>query len=55
MEKYNYTYQDSEGYCYPGTGILKNRLGIKDDGVLTTAEREITSLKLLMVYNRVVQ
>jgi cell filamentation protein len=50
MEKYNYTYQDSEGYCYPGTNILKNKLGIKNDDTLTVAEREITSLKLLMIY-----
>jgi cell filamentation protein len=51
MEKYDYTYDDSEGYCYPGTDILKNKLGIKDDNALTIAEREITSLKLLKLYN----
>jgi cell filamentation protein len=51
MGKYNYTYQDSEGYCYPGTNVLKNELGIRDDSILNVAEREITSLKLLMVYN----
>jgi cell filamentation protein len=51
MEKYDYTYDDSEGYCYPGTDILKNKLGIRDDDALTTAEREITSIKLLMLYN----
>jgi cell filamentation protein len=51
MEKYNYTYEDSGEYCYPGTGVLKNKLGIKDDNALTIAEREITSLKLLMLYN----
>jgi cell filamentation protein len=47
MEKYNYTYDGSESYCYPGTDILKNKLGIRDDDALTIAEREITSLKLL--------
>jgi len=50
MEKYNYTYDGSEGYCYPGTDVLKNKLGIRDDGALITAEREITSIKLLMLY-----
>jgi cell filamentation protein len=51
MEKYNYTYQGSEEYCYPETNILQNKLGIRDDDALTIAEREITSLKLLMLYN----
>jgi cell filamentation protein len=51
MEKYDYTYKGSEGYCYPGTDVLINKLGIKDDNALTIAEREITSLKLLMLYN----
>jgi cell filamentation protein len=50
MERYNYKYEDSEGYCYPGTDVLKNKLGIRDDNALTMAEREITSLKLLMLY-----
>jgi cell filamentation protein len=51
MGKYDYVYQGSEGYCYPGTDVLKNKLGIRDDEVLTIAEREITSLKLLMLYD----
>jgi cell filamentation protein len=51
MGKYDYTYQDSEGYCYPETDVLKNKLGIKNNEVLTIAEREITGLKLLMLYN----
>ena len=51
MEKYDYNYIGSEGYCYPGTDVLKNKLGIKDDNSLTIAEREITSLKLLVLYN----
>ena len=50
MEKYNYTYEDAEGYCYPGTNVLKNKLGIKNDDALTIAEKEITSLKILMLY-----
>jgi cell filamentation protein len=51
MGKYDYTYKGSEGYCYPGTDVLKNKLSIRDDNDLTIAEREITSLKLLMLYN----
>jgi len=52
MEKYDYSYEGSEGYCYPETDVLINKLGIKDDNALTIAEREITSIKLLMLYNR---
>ncbi|MCL2834534.1 MAG: Fic family protein [Treponema sp.] len=51
MEKYEYIYNGSEGYCYPGTDVLKNKLGIRDENALIVAEREITSLKILMLYN----
>ena len=51
MEEYGYTYKGLEGYCYPETNVLKNKLGIRDNEALTIAEREITSLKLLMLYN----
>ena len=51
MEKYDYTYEGSESYCYPETNVLKNKLGIRDDNALTVAEREITSLKLLKLYS----
>jgi cell filamentation protein len=51
VEKYNYIYDGSENYCYPGTDVLKNKLDIMDDDALTIAEREITSLKLLKLYN----
>jgi len=46
MEKYDYTYEGSEGYCYPGTSVLRNKLGIRNDDALIIAEREITSIKL---------
>jgi cell filamentation protein len=52
MKKYDYTYEGSEGYCYPGTDVLKNKLGIKDSEALAAAEREITSLKILKLYNK---
>ena len=51
MKDYDYTYSGSEGYCYPGTDVLINKLKIKGDNALTIAEREITSLKMLMLYN----
>jgi cell filamentation protein len=51
MKKHNYSYEGSESYCYPGTDVLKNKLGIKDGNALTIAEREITSLKILKLYN----
>ena len=51
MEKYDYNYEGSEGYCYPGTNVLKNKLEIKNEDTLALAEREITSLKLLMLFN----
>ena len=45
------TYEGNENYCYPGTAVLKNKLGIKNEEDLARAEREITSLKLAMLYN----
>ncbi|MCL2410715.1 MAG: Fic family protein [Treponema sp.] len=50
MGEHDYSYSGSETYCYAGTDILRNKLGIKDEVALTIAEREITSLKLLMLY-----
>ena len=51
MEKYDYRYAGSEAYCYPGTDVLKNKLGIRNDEALAIAEREITSLKILKQFN----
>jgi cell filamentation protein len=51
MQKYGYTYEGSENYCYPETDVLINKLGIRDDNALITAEREITSIKLLKLYS----
>lgn len=33
-------------YCYPGTHILINKLGVKDEAELLKAEREITSIRI---------
>ena len=52
MGKYDYIYGGSEGYCYPGTYILINKLGIRDERALTAVEREITSLKLLILFDK---
>ena len=51
MEKYEYIYKGAEGYFYPATSVLINKLNIKDDNALTIAEKEITSIKLLMLNN----
>ena len=51
MEKYDYSYEYPDDYCYHGTDVLKNKLGIKNDDALVIAEREITSLKILKLYN----
>lgn len=31
-------------YCYPGSTTLKNRLGLLDDGLLSQAERDLSSI-----------
>jgi cell filamentation protein len=46
---YDYTYKGEDSYCYPGTSVLRNKLGIRDADALLAAEREITSLKLLLI------
>ena len=51
MEKYDYSYEYPDDYCYQGTDVLKNKLGIKNDDALAIVEREITSLKILKLYN----
>lgn len=41
--EYSYEYRDDNNiYCYPGTNILKNKLGIKDPEMLYDAEREFS-------------
>lgn len=32
-------------YCYPGTNVLKNKLGIRDDAELMDEERNFTNLR----------
>lgn len=49
QQEYKYAFSGKDKYCYPGTSVLRNRQDIRAQDVLTVAEREITSLKLLML------
>ncbi len=40
-----YSVQGTPKYCYPGTTVLKNRLGITDQAELDRVERQIVLLK----------
>ena len=42
----SYEYERDDYYCYPNSSVLKNKLGIMNDKLLTQAERKITALKL---------
>lgn len=39
-------------YCYPGTNVLKNKLGIQDADKLSQMERKLTALRLLELVNK---
>lgn len=39
-------------YCYPGTNVLKNKLGIQDADELSQMERKLTALRLLELVNK---
>ena len=45
MDDYNYSYNGTESYFYPGTKVLINKLNIRYDKLLSVAERDITRLK----------
>lgn len=45
MKYRNESNSNDEVYCYPN-GVLKNKLGIKDEDVLSRLEAELTSIKL---------
>lgn len=48
MENNNYyEYEWDSYYCYPNCFVLKNKLNIKDEGLLEEAERQITAVKIL--------
>jgi len=52
MRNYSYDYEWDQEYCYPNSKVLINKLNIRDAEALSTAEREITSLKLAMAKAR---
>ncbi|MGI6217550.1 MAG: Fic/DOC family protein [Coriobacteriales bacterium] len=41
-----YEYFDDGKYCYPGTYVLRNKLGLTDSAELLEAERSITSIRI---------
>lgn len=45
----NYFTSEDPYYCYPGTRVLKNKLGIRDHEVLVEKEGAITSVKAAMI------
>lgn len=45
MDGSYYEYEEDGAYCYPGTRVLRNRLGIRDAGTLAAAERDFSSLR----------
>lgn len=47
MDKYD---ASNDHYCYPDSGVLRNLLNIRDEEVLSEAERDITSLRIDDVY-----
>jgi cell filamentation protein len=49
QQEYKYAFSGEDKYCYPGTSVLRNRQDIRAQDALMVAEREITSLKLLML------
>jgi cell filamentation protein len=48
-QSYRYAHDGQDSYCYPGTAVLQNKQGIRAPDALLAAEREITSLKLLLL------
>lgn len=50
MSGYSYKYHGIENYCYPNTDVLINKLNIRDDESLNEAERDITRLTLLRLF-----
>lgn len=45
FSKYDIRTTTQSIYCYPDTNVLKNKLNIKDNKLLKTAEEEITLIK----------
>lgn len=45
-DRYYYEYEDAGAYCYPGTHVLVNLLGIHDPEEFADAERTLTALNV---------
>lgn len=45
MSKYDYEFEYDPVYCYPGSDILRNNMGIKDQGKLSKIERDVSFIK----------
>jgi cell filamentation protein len=54
MNKYDFSYDGDENYCYPNTDVLINKLNIKNNEELSAAERDITNLKLAKLFKSTV-
>lgn len=52
-QEYDYFYDDEQDakYCYPGTNVLKNKLGIRDIDTLHQAERDYSSVRQAELVN----
>jgi cell filamentation protein len=46
----SYSYHGSENYCYPNTNVLINKLNIKNDEELSIAERDLTTFRLVKLF-----
>jgi cell filamentation protein len=55
MSGYDYEYEWDSRYCYPGSSVLKNKLGITDGEALAVAEREITAATIAGITDKPVR
>lgn len=57
MEEEGYLYEYEEGYdrayCYPGSRVLKNKLGIRDIEELEKTERRMAMVKAVFINDRI--
>ena len=51
MSEYDYEYEYDSKYCYPGSKVLINKLGIKDAVKLSHVERDATFIKSINLLN----
>jgi len=54
VDEYYYEYEQDSYYCYHGTYILKNKLGILELEELKREEREITSLRMAQLMQKAI-